>query len=106
MWSASISANFQMRLALASRAAGFEAVEAFSGYRWEGDLFPYVEWRDDRACLYLARLPRGAHSLTYRLRAETPGGFLALPARVEGMYEPDDLCGNSASLRVGVTEGH
>ena len=53
-------------------------------------------------CLYLARLPRGMHSFTYRFRAETPGGFTALPARAEGMYEPDALCANSASLVLGV----
>ena len=85
-----------------AKAAGLESVEALSGYRWEGDLFPYVEWRDDRVCLYLARLPRGTHSFTYRFRAETPGGFTALPARAEGMYEPDALCANSASLVLGV----
>ena len=96
--------DFEYVLVEDARAAGFEAVEALSGYRWEGDLFPYVEWRDDRACLYLSRLPRGAHSLTYRLRAETPGAFTALPARAEGMYDPDDLCGNSASLRLGVAD--
>lgn len=85
-----------------AKAAGLETVEALSGYRWEGDLFPYVEWRDDRVCLYLSRLPRGTHSFTYRFRAETPGGFTALPARAEGMYEPDALCANSASLRLDV----
>ena len=84
------------------KAAGLEPVESLSGYRPQGRLAPYAEWRDDRVRFYLPWLPRGTHSLSYRLRAETPGVFLALPATAEAMYDPDGLRGNSDSRRLSV----
>ena len=85
------------------KAAGFEAVDALSGYRWDGALSAYVEHRDDRTCFYLRSLPRGVHSLSYRLRAETPGTLAALPATLAGMYDPD-LRANSAEHSFSVTD--
>jgi alpha-2-macroglobulin len=86
------------------KAAGFEAVEVRSGY--VGDMLnSYLELRDDRAAFFLRELPVGRHSLTYRLRAEVPGSFHALPAKVSAMYSPE-LRGNSAELRLTVAEKH
>ena len=85
------------------KAAGFEAVDALSGYRWDGALCAYVEHRDDRTCFYLRSLPRGVHSLSYRLRAETPGTLAALPATLAGMYDPD-LRANSAEQAFSVAD--
>ena len=82
-----------------AKAAGFEAVGSapgtapLSGWVWDG-LSAYREFRDERTDLFLPNLPRGRHSLRYRLRAEAPGTLHALPAFAEGMYAPE-LRGNS-----------
>ena len=62
------------------KAAGFEAVEVRSGYNGN-NLGAYVEFRDERVAFFARTLSRGKHSLSYRLRAEIPGRFHALPAR-------------------------
>jgi hypothetical protein len=48
-------------------------------------------------------LARGKHSVSYRLRAEIPGRFDALPARAEAMYAPE-LRANSDEIRLGVED--
>ena len=60
------------------KAAGFEPVEVRSGYSGNG-LGAYIEFRDDRVAFFVRSLARGKHSVSYRLRAETPGRFSALP---------------------------
>ncbi|QDT16265.1 alpha-2-macroglobulin family protein [Alienimonas californiensis] len=82
-----------------AKAAGFEPVGSqpgtgpLSGWVWDG-LHAYREFRDERTDFFLPNLPRGRHSLRYRLRAEAPGTLHALPAVAEGMYAPE-LRGNS-----------
>ncbi len=84
------------------KPAGFETVNVRSGY--VGDtLNSYLELHDERASFFLRELPLGKHSLTYRLRAEVPGSFHALPAKVSAMYSPE-LRGNSDELLVKVEE--
>lgn len=82
------------------KPSGFEPDDQRSGYVWEG-LHAYRELRDERVSFFLNTLARGQHSISYRLRAETPGRMNALPATIEGMYSPE-LVGNSDefSLRV------
>jgi uncharacterized protein YfaS (alpha-2-macroglobulin family) len=48
-------------------------------------------------------LPRGKHSVSYRLRAEIPGKFSALPARGYAMYAPE-LKANSDEMKVGIED--
>ena len=84
------------------KPSGFEPVDQRSGYVYDS-LRAYREFRDDRVCLFLSTLARGQHSISYRLRAETPGTVTALPASIEGMYAPE-LIGNSASLRLLTVE--
>ncbi|GIW96744.1 MAG: alpha-2-macroglobulin [Pirellulaceae bacterium] len=87
----------------APHAAGLELVDTVSGYRWEGSLFTYRQLRDDRSQFFVESLPHGQHVIRYRLRAETPGTFTALPAKIEGVYAPE-LRGNSADFDCQVTE--
>ncbi len=82
------------------KAAGFEPVEVRSGYNGNA-LGAYVEYRDERVVLFVRQLPRGRHSVAYRLRAEIPGEFSALPTKAAAMYAPE-LKGNSDELRVTV----
>ena len=84
------------------KPAGFEAVDPVSGYG-DNPLGAYVEYRNARVCFFVHRLPQGSHSLTYRLRAETPGTVSALPATIGGMYTPE-LKGNSDEFKTKVTD--
>ena len=62
------------------KAAGFEPVDVRSGYNGNG-LGAYMEFRDNRVAFFVRALARGKHSVSYRLRAEIPGKFGALPTR-------------------------
>lgn len=84
------------------KAAGFEPVAIRSGYNGN-ELGAYMELRDDRVSLLVARLMRGKHSVSYRLRAEIPGRFSALPTRASAMYAPE-LRANSDELKVEIVE--
>ncbi|MFK7818435.1 MAG: alpha-2-macroglobulin family protein, partial [Planctomycetaceae bacterium] len=70
------------------KAAGFEAVSQTSGYNGNG-IGAYMEVRDNRIVLYARRLARGQQSVSYRLRAEVPGKFSAMPTKAFGMYAPE-----------------
>jgi hypothetical protein len=84
------------------KAAGCEPVDVQSGYK-PGGLGAYVEFRDDRVAFFLRTLARGKHSVSYRVRAEIPGRFSALPARGYAMYAPE-LRGNSDEMKLGIVE--
>ncbi|MDR0337242.1 MAG: alpha-2-macroglobulin, partial [Planctomycetaceae bacterium] len=82
------------------KAAGFEPVDVQSGYNGN-ELGAYVEFRDERVVFFVYRLARGKHSVTYRLRAEQPGEFSVLPAKIEAMYAPE-LKGNSDENKIQI----
>ena len=84
------------------KAAGFEPVEIRSGYG-RNELGAYMELRDDRVSLFVSRLARGRHSVSYRLRAEIPGKFSALPTRVSAMYAPE-LKANSDEMKLRIAD--
>ncbi len=85
------------------KPAGAEAMDVRSGYTSNSSLWPYMEFRDTKVCMFVRRMPRGKHSITYRLRAETPGKYSALPAKAEAMYAPE-LKANSNERKVGISE--
>ena len=82
------------------KPAGFEAVELRSGHRWNG-LGAYTEFRDEKVTFQVRSLSRGQHTLRYRIRAEVPGSFIALPTQVNGVYAPE-LQANSDEIRLKV----
>jgi hypothetical protein len=84
------------------KAAGFEAVDQRSGYNGN-DMGAYMELRDDRVSFFARTLARGKHSVSYRLRAEIPGKFSALPAKASAMYAPE-LKGNSDEMKLKITD--
>ena len=84
------------------KAAGLEPVDVRSGYTGDG-VGAYLELRDERAAFFLRALPRGATSVSYRLRAEIPGRYSALPTTIAAMYAPE-LKGNADEIRLKVTE--
>lgn len=84
------------------KAAGMEAVEVRSGYNPAG-LGAYMELRDEKVALFVQNLPRGRHNLSYRLRAEIPGKFSALPTRGAAMYAPE-LRANSDEMKISISD--
>ena len=84
------------------KAAGLEAAEVRSGYNGN-DLGAYVEYRDNRTVFFVRQLARGKHSVSYRLRAEIPGRFSALPAVGSAMYAPE-LKGNSDEMKLKIKD--
>jgi hypothetical protein len=84
------------------KAAGFEPVEVRSGYSNQG-FGAYMEVRDERIAFFVRVLPRGRHSISYRMRAEIPGQFSALPTRAEAMYAPE-LRGNSDEIKLNIRD--
>ena len=84
------------------KAAGFEPVEINSGYNGNS-LGAYVEYRDEKVCFFTRWLPRGRHAVSYRLRAEIPGKFSALPTKIEAMYAPE-LRGNSDEIKLKIKD--
>jgi hypothetical protein len=86
------------------KAAGFEPVDLRSGYApGSGSLGAYMELRDERVAFFVRALPRGKHSVSYRLRAEIPGRFAALPTRASAMYAPE-LRGNSDEIKLRIED--
>ncbi len=84
------------------KAAGCEPVEVRSGYN-NNEMGAYMELRDERVAFLVRSLARGTHSLSYRLRAETPGSFSALPTRASAMYAPE-LKANSDEMKLRVED--
>ncbi len=84
------------------KAAGFEPVDLRSGYTGN-EMGAYVEYRDEKVALFVRALPRGRHSVSYRLRAEIPGKFHALPTQASAMYAPE-LKANSDEIRLNVED--
>ncbi len=84
------------------KAAGFEPVDLQSGYNGNS-LGAYMELRDSKVTFFVRRLPRGKHTLTYRLRAEIPGKFSALPTVAQAMYAPE-LVGNSDEMKIRIKD--
>ncbi|MEK7270466.1 MAG: MG2 domain-containing protein, partial [Planctomycetota bacterium] len=84
------------------KPAGFEPVEVKSGYNGN-DMGAYVEFRDERVVFFARALARDKHSVSYRMRAETPGRFSALPTRASAMYAPE-LKANSDEIKLIVSD--
>ncbi len=85
------------------KAASMEPTETASGYSYDQGLGVYREYRDQYVGFFLRSLPRGNHTLRYRVRCEAPGRYTALPATAVGMYAPE-LVGNSADFDVAIVD--
>ena len=84
------------------KAAGCEPVSLQSGYNGN-EMGAYVELRDNRVSFFVRNLARGKHSVSYRMRAEIPGRFSALPTKASAMYAPE-LRGNSDELKLNIAD--
>jgi uncharacterized protein YfaS (alpha-2-macroglobulin family) len=84
------------------KAAGLEPVDVRSGYNGN-ELGAYMEFRDERVNLFVTRMARGRHSVSYRMRAEIPGKFSALPTKASAMYAPE-LKANSNEMKLQIVD--
>jgi uncharacterized protein YfaS (alpha-2-macroglobulin family) len=84
------------------KAAGFEPFSVKSGYV-PNTMGAYMEVRDEKIAFFVRHLARGKHSIAYRMRAEIPGQFSALPTRAYAMYAPE-LKGNSDEIKIRVED--
>lgn len=84
------------------KAAGFEPMELRSGYNGN-DMHAYMELHDERVCFFVRALARGKHSVSYRMRAEIPGKFSALPTKASAMYAPE-LKANSDEIKLNIKD--
>ena len=71
------------------KAAGFEPVDIRSGASYGDGLSSNVELRDEKVAFFVDSLPQGRRVLRYRVRAEAPGSFHALPTNGYAMYAPE-----------------
>ena len=87
------------------KPAGLEAVNVRSGYTSAhgSGMHAYMEMKNEKTSFFVRQLARGSHSLKYRLRAEIPGSFSALPTQAEAMYAPE-LKANSDEMKIKVQD--
>ena len=85
------------------KAAGFEPVDVRSGASYGDGLSSNVELRDEKVAFFVDRLPQGRRVLRYRVRAQVPGQFHALPTNGYAMYAPE-VRAISDEMRVGVRD--
>ncbi len=71
------------------KPAGCEPLELRSGFRYGDGLASNQELRDTKIAFFVDHLPQGTRVLRYRLRAEVPGAFNALPTNAYAMYAPE-----------------
>ncbi len=71
------------------KPAGCEPLGLRSGASYGDGLCSNMELRDTKTAFFVDHLPQGTRVLRYRLRAEVPGAFHALPTNGYAMYAPD-----------------
>jgi hypothetical protein len=72
-----------------AKPAGCEPTQLRSGGAGQEGFYSYMELRDEKVVFFIGALQQGEHLLRYRLRAEVPGVFHALPTVLYGMYVPE-----------------
>jgi len=85
------------------KPAGCEPLDVRSGSSSQEGLWAHMELRDEKVCFFIRMLHQGEHRIRYRLRAEIPGKFHALPTKGYGMYAPD-LYGTADEMRIGIKD--
>jgi uncharacterized protein YfaS (alpha-2-macroglobulin family) len=91
--------------------AGFEPIEAANKttgaseraiYTQEwGGAFNYREYFDDRVVFYADVMGSGKRSVSYLVRATSPGSYWAAPPKIEEMYAPE-VFGRDQGLQVEI----
>jgi len=85
------------------KPAGCEPVEVRSGTGEGAGVYSYMELRDEKVVFFISHMPQGRRAVRYRVRAEIPGQFHALPTNGYSMYAPDVRC-LSDEWRVNISD--
>jgi uncharacterized protein YfaS (alpha-2-macroglobulin family) len=85
------------------KPAGCEPLDVRSGGSAQEGLYAHMELRAEKVAFFIQMLNQGEHRIRYRLRAEIPGKFHALPTQGYGMYAPD-LYGTADEMRIGIQD--
>lgn len=83
------------------KPASCEPLQLRSGNAWDNGLWGNVELRDQKVVFFATSLGAGEHVIKYKLRAETPGVFRAMPATGFAMYTPE-ICGSTTEQTIAI----
>jgi len=84
------------------KPAGAEPVALRSG-SVVGEGITHMELRDDKVVFFLPQITQGKLKMTYRLRAEIPGAFSAMPTKAFAMYAPE-IKANSDEMKLEIDD--
>lgn len=84
------------------RASGFEPLNVFSGYRWQGGLGYYESTRDAATNFFFSYLKKGTYVFEYPLVVTHAGDFSNGITTIQCMYAPE-FTSHSEGIRVVVT---
>lgn len=85
------------------KPAGTEPVTLISGYAWDAGIGYQREMRDEKVVFFVNYLPQGERKIHYRIRAEVPGSFHAMPTVSYAMYAPR-IYTLSDEFRLNITD--
>jgi uncharacterized protein YfaS (alpha-2-macroglobulin family) len=82
-----------------TRASGFEPINVFSQYKWQGGLGYYESTGDASTNFFIGYLPKGTYVFEYPLRANLKGDFSNGITTIQCMYAPE-FTSHSEGVRV------
>jgi uncharacterized protein YfaS (alpha-2-macroglobulin family) len=82
-----------------TRASGFEPINVFSQYKWQGGLGYYESTGDASTNFFIGYLPKGTYVFEYPLRANLKGDFSNGITTLQCMYAPE-FTSHSEGVRV------
>lgn len=84
-----------------ARASGFEPINVFSRYKWQGGLGYYESTKDAATNFFFSYLPKGTYVFEYPLRVQHQGNFSNGVTTIQCMYAPE-FTAHSEGIRVTV----
>lgn len=85
------------------RASGFEPINVFSQYKWQGGLGYYESTKDASTNFFIDFLPKGTYVFEYDLRVTHTGDFSNGITSIQSMYAPE-FTSHSEGVRVKVSK--
>ncbi|MCK4663249.1 MAG: hypothetical protein KAT68_10310 [Bacteroidales bacterium] len=83
------------------RASGFEPINVFSGYKYQGGLGYYESTKDAATNFFISYLRKGTYVFEYSLRVSHSGNFSNGITTIQCMYAPE-FTSHSEGVRVNV----
>ncbi|SHH26607.1 alpha-2-macroglobulin family protein [Winogradskyella jejuensis] len=83
------------------RAAGFEAINVLSQYKWQDGLGYYESTKDAATNFFIDYLPKGVYVFEYDLRVNNAGDMSNGITSIQSMYAPE-FSSHSEGIRVTV----